>query len=73
VSEAICDGFDQGYSYEQVVDGVKQAGRRYGVSMSDEDARWTIGRGGEHQVPRSCGQARLIAGGAPTSELGEAP
>ncbi len=42
VSEEICKAFDQGYSYGQVVEGLKKAGSRYAVSVSASDAQYAI-------------------------------
>ncbi len=42
VAEAICDGFDKGYSYAQVHEGLKSAGSKYSLGVSDDDAAYAI-------------------------------
>jgi hypothetical protein len=42
VSEEICKAFDQGYTYAQIVSGLKKAGSQYAVDVSDGDAAYAI-------------------------------
>jgi hypothetical protein len=51
VSEEICKAFDQGYSYAQVVEGLKKAGSKYAVSVSGGDASYAIRAAVETRCP----------------------
>ncbi len=42
VSQAICQGFDEGYSVAQVRTGLQAAGSRYELNVSDQDASFAI-------------------------------
>jgi len=51
VSEEICKAFDQGYTYAQVVEGLRKAGSRYAVRVSDDDADYAIRAAVETRCP----------------------